>query len=167
MFNLYRKELLVISLLAVVAVLSAADILHDMREGASTAHLALESVLVTAALGLIVVLASGVWRESRNNAALKQELAARAAAPEAASEAVRAARHELANVTQVQFETWNLTGTEREIAMLLLKGLSFKEIAAVRSTAEKTVRQQASSIYGKSGVAGRHEFAAWFIEDFL
>jgi len=45
--------------------------------------------------------------------------------------------------------------------------LSFKEIAAVRKTLEKTVRQQASSIYKKAGVSGRHEFSAWFIEDIL
>jgi len=51
--------------------------------------------------------------------------------------------------------------------MLLLKGLSFKEIAALRITLEKTVRQQASSIYRKSGISGRHELAAWCIEDYL
>ena len=28
-------------------------------------------------------------------------------------------------------------------------------------------RQQASAIYGKSGLDGRHEFSAWFLEDFL
>jgi len=53
------------------------------------------------------------------------------------------------------------------VALLLLKGLSFEEIASVRDTKEKTVRQQASSIYRKSGLNGRHEFAAWFFEDFL
>jgi DNA-binding CsgD family transcriptional regulator len=37
----------------------------------------------------------------------------------------------------------------------------------VRDTHEKTVRQQASAIYRKAGVSGRHAFAAWFIEDFL
>jgi DNA-binding NarL/FixJ family response regulator len=51
--------------------------------------------------------------------------------------------------------------------MLLLKGLSFKEISAVRNTKEKTVRQQASTIYSKSGVDGRHTFSAWFLEDFI
>lgn len=49
---------------------------------------------------------------------------------------------------------------------MLLKGLSFKEIAVVRDTVEKTVRQQASALYRKSGLSGRHELAAWFIEDF-
>jgi DNA-binding CsgD family transcriptional regulator len=85
----------------------------------------------------------------------------------APSPSLLAARHDLARVLQVQFEEWSLTQTEKEVALLLLKGLSFKEIASVRSTLEKTVRQQASSIYKKAGVSGRHSFSAWFIEDIL
>jgi hypothetical protein len=50
---------------------------------------------------------------------------------------------------------------------LQIKGLTLKEIANIRDTNDKTVRQQASSIYQKSGVNGRHGFSAWFIEDFL
>ena len=49
----------------------------------------------------------------------------------------------------------------------MLKGLSFREIAELRETREKTVRQQASSVYRKAGVAGRNELAAWFFEDML
>jgi DNA-binding CsgD family transcriptional regulator len=70
-------------------------------------------------------------------------------------------------VIQEQFSAWDLTPSEKAVALLLLKGLSFDEIASVRDTKEKTVRQQASSIYRKSGLNGRHEFAAWFFEDFL
>jgi DNA-binding NarL/FixJ family response regulator len=51
--------------------------------------------------------------------------------------------------------------------MLLLKGLRFKEISSVRNTKDKTVRQQASVIYSKANVERRHEFAAWFLEDFM
>jgi len=32
---------------------------------------------------------------------------------------------------------------------------------------EKTVRQQASAIYSKAGLSGRHAFSAWFIEELL
>ncbi len=53
------------------------------------------------------------------------------------------------------------------LGWLLLKGLSLREISIIRETQEKTVRQQASSIYKKSGVNGRHAFSAWFIEDIL
>jgi DNA-binding NarL/FixJ family response regulator len=42
-----------------------------------------------------------------------------------------------------------------------------KEIAGVRKVKEKTVRQQATQIYAKSGYAGRHELAAHFIEDLI
>lgn len=77
------------------------------------------------------------------------------------------ARHEYSEVIREQFEQWQLTPSEQQVAMLLLKRLSFKEIGSVRNTKEKTVRQQASIIYGKANVEGRYEFAAWFLEDFL
>ncbi len=66
-----------------------------------------------------------------------------------------------------QFVRWELTPAEAEVALLLLKGLSFKEIAAVRQTGERTAREQARAVYKKSGVVGRAELSAWFIEDLL
>jgi len=42
-----------------------------------------------------------------------------------------------------------------------------KEIAEARNVKEKTVRGQATSIYAKSGYAGRNELAAHFIEDLM
>lgn len=68
---------------------------------------------------------------------------------------------------ETQFETWGLTTTEKEIALLLIKGFSTKEIATVRQGSERTVRQHAQSIYSKSKLAGRAELAAYFLEDFL
>jgi len=38
--------------------------------------------------------------------------------------------------------------------MLLLKGLSLKEIATVRGTGERTVREQARAVYRKAGLTG-------------
>jgi hypothetical protein len=46
-----------------------------------------------------------------------------------------------------QFLTWKLTGAERDVGLLILKGLSLKEIAAVRVTSERTIRAQARSIW--------------------
>lgn len=74
---------------------------------------------------------------------------------------------ELLSVMRKQFSKWNLTPSESEVALLLIKGLSMKEVAAVRNVKEKTVRSQATSIYAKSGYAGRHELAAHFIEDLM
>ena len=66
-----------------------------------------------------------------------------------------------------QLDAWELTPAEAEVAVLLLKGLSFKEVAAVRSTGERTAREQARAVYKKAGVAGRAELSAWFLEDLL
>ena len=66
-----------------------------------------------------------------------------------------------------QFSTWKLTEAEREIGLLLLKGLSLKEIAGVRVTSERTIRGQARSIDAKAGLSGRAALAAFFLEDLL
>src|SRR5690349_24570886 len=66
-----------------------------------------------------------------------------------------------------QFVTWKLTDAEREIGLLILKGLSLKEIASVRVTSERTIRAQAQSIYAKAGLSGRAALSAFFLEDLL
>lgn len=66
-----------------------------------------------------------------------------------------------------EFTKWALTKTEKEIALMLLKGLTFKEIAEVRSKSERTVRQQAGGIYAKSSLSNRSDLAAYFLEDFM
>ena len=66
-----------------------------------------------------------------------------------------------------QFDRWALSSAEREVALLLLKGLSHKEIAPLRGCSERTVRHQARAVYRKAGLAGRIELAAFFLEDLL
>jgi DNA-binding NarL/FixJ family response regulator len=68
---------------------------------------------------------------------------------------------------EVQFDRWSLTPTEKEVALLLLKGLSLKEAAGVMHRSERTVRQHAVAVYKKSGLSGRAELAAFFLEDLL
>ncbi len=63
-----------------------------------------------------------------------------------------------------EFASWALTPAESEIAGLLLKGLSLKDIAVLRRTSEQTIRQQAQAIYRKSGLSNRSEFAAYFLD---
>ena len=73
----------------------------------------------------------------------------------------------LSHAIDEQLTIWNLTHAEKEVALLLLKGLSHKEVAELRNSAEKTVRQQSSTIYHKSGLSGRNELAAFFLEDLM
>ncbi|MGI9302919.1 MAG: helix-turn-helix transcriptional regulator [Gammaproteobacteria bacterium] len=73
----------------------------------------------------------------------------------------------LGEAIDAQFSRWNLTEAEREVALLLLKGLSNKEVAAVRATSERTAREQSRSIYSKAGLTGRAALSAFFLEDLL
>jgi len=66
-----------------------------------------------------------------------------------------------------QFTRWNLTQAERDVALLLMKGLSVKEVATVRATNERTVRSQARTLYSKAGLSGRAALSAFFLEDLL
>lgn len=66
-----------------------------------------------------------------------------------------------------EFDRWGMSGAEKEVGMLMLKGLSHKEIARLRGTAEATARQQAQSIYQKSKLPGKTAFSAYFLEDLL
>ncbi|NJO38049.1 MAG: hypothetical protein HC871_11095 [Rhizobiales bacterium] len=66
-----------------------------------------------------------------------------------------------------QFDRWGMSVAEKEIGMLILKGLSHKEISTLRGVTEATVRQQAQSIYQKSKLPGKTAFSAYFLEDLM
>ncbi|MBK1730833.1 helix-turn-helix transcriptional regulator [Thiococcus pfennigii] len=66
-----------------------------------------------------------------------------------------------------QFDAWGMTPAEREVGLLILKGMSYKEIAALRDVSEKTVRQQSYSIFRKGRLSGRAALSAYFLEDLL
>ncbi len=71
----------------------------------------------------------------------------------------------LSEAIRSQFDAWGLTPAEADIAGLMLKGLSLKEIAALRRTSEATIRQQAQGVYRKSGLSNRAQLSAYFLED--
>lgn len=163
-----QKERFVIAgILLVIAVLVCFDIFKDSREGVITWHILVEGA--AAAFALI-----GVYYLLRGNVRLKHRLEEEIEAFSsfrAESEAWRAESRKfvegLSRAIDQQLNIWKLTTAEKEVAFLLLKGLSLKEIAEVRKTAEKTARVQSMSIYSKSGLAGRSELSAFFLEDLL
>ena len=73
----------------------------------------------------------------------------------------------LGEAIDAQMRIWKLTPTERETALFLLKGYSHKQIAAFTERSERTVRQHGIAVYRKSGLAGRAELSAFFLEDLL
>jgi DNA-binding CsgD family transcriptional regulator len=100
-----------------------------------------------------------------------EELRGRLRSANEDTEKWRAEAHEalegLGAAIERQCDRWALTEAERAVAVLLLKGLSMKEIADARGTAERTARQQALAVYRKAGLGGRAELSAYFLEDLL
>ena len=73
----------------------------------------------------------------------------------------------LSDVIRGEFKKWDLTETEQEIALMLIKGFSMQEIGDARGVKEKSVRHRATGIYSKANVANRYELTSYFIEDLL
>lgn len=153
--------------LALVAALVGLDLAGDARAGGSGLHLALEVGIMLAALGGAAALVGQVFAARRRAGALARDLDR----AEADLARFRAESQELlrglSRAIDRQFDRWALSGAEREVALLLLKGLALKDIAALRETSERTVRQQSLAVYKKAGLSGRAELAAFFLEDLL
>lgn len=73
----------------------------------------------------------------------------------------------LGTAIRAQFRAWRLSDAESEVCLLLMKGLSHREIGLMRGTSDATVRQQARAAYEKSGLHGRASLCAYFLEDLL
>ena len=65
------------------------------------------------------------------------------------------------------FKDWGFTKTETEVGLLILVGMSLRDIADQRGTSETTTRQQALSLYKKASVEGRHQLSAFFLEKLM
>jgi DNA-binding CsgD family transcriptional regulator len=166
---------------AIVGVLSAIDLVDDMKHGVGSFHAVAEGL--TTLLGL----AGATWmfrrfREATQDAArlagralsLEADLLAAHTALAATTAEAENWRREVGDLVaglgaaiDRQLDRWGLSAAEHEVALLLLKGLSHKTIADIRGTEEATVRQQSRAIYRKAGLSGRHDLAAFFLEDLL
>ncbi len=65
------------------------------------------------------------------------------------------------------FDAWSLTPSERDVALLAIKGLSIAEIAEARHTKEGTIKAQCNATYRKAGVTGRTQLLSLFIDELL
>lgn len=162
------------AIFALVAALAAADLVGDLREGTTLRHALVEgSIVLVGTAGLVTLLLR--FADARRGERAAREIAegltadlerSRAEASRWRDEA-RELSAGLGALIDRQFGRWGLTPAEREVALFLLKGLSHKEVARLRDVGEATARQQAAAIYRKAGVAGRHDLAAFFLEDLL
>ena len=115
--------------------------------------LLMECLIAVALLAGVIVSLRYILRVNR--AMLRQE------------QALASARGALAEHIALQFQKWELTPGEAEVALFALKGCDVAEIALLRGAAAGTIRSQLSQIYGKAGVSSQAMLVSLFIEDLL
>ena len=162
-----RERLFIAGVLAIVAILVGFDILTDAREGVVLWH-----VLTEAVIGLLAM--AGVFYLLRGTVDLRHRLATEIENFTNLKRDAEIWRLEsskyiegLSLAIDQQLTNWNLTVAEKEVAFLLLKGFSLREIAEIRQTSERTARAQSIAVYSKAGISGRSELSAFFLEDLL
>ena len=162
------ERLIVSCVLGLLVVFSVVDLFEDSAAGDSWSTL-LSDLSDTF---LPVLLLIYIWRFKplyyfQKTASLETDLASKNADllawKEKASHYIRG----LSESIDAQLSDWKLTRAEKEVAILLLKGFSLRELAELRGTSERTVRQQATKIYDKAGLRGRAELSAFFLEDLM
>jgi DNA-binding CsgD family transcriptional regulator len=162
-----RASTAALALFGLISALIGWDLIMDYESGTDWLHLAVELlILLMAAAGLVwLCIRFLLLRDAAQ--LLKRDLMAAKAEARKWREESRDLLQGLGLAIERQFARWKLTPAESEVGLLLLKGLSHKEAAKARGTSERTVRQQARSLYLKAGLAGRSELAAFFLEDLL
>ena len=158
--------ILAIALLSII-VGGTADLMMDKPVTWLSFHVIFETLMIAGALVMATTLWLGWWRSAHSAAELRESLEAQRDDRDAWRASAQAALEGFGRAIDAQFRSWRLTPTEREIALMLLKGYGHKEIAALTNRSERTVRQHAGEVYEKAGIGGRAALAAYFLNDLM
>lgn len=164
-----RFRLLLLCAFLLISILAGIDIIADIHEGTDLAHIFIEVfvfvIAIAATMGISLHLLKEVKAKHDLLVRVEGEVEHHRQQAEQWQNETRLLLQGLSVYINKQFERWQLTPAEKEVALFLLKGLSHKEIAAMRNVSEVTARQQARMVYQKAGVSGRNELAAFFLEE--
>lgn len=158
----------ILAIVGGIGLLITLEIIEDphMTLGDILMELVEPSLTVLTAVGVVYLLQRTKLQHQEQMSLLRDLDVARAEGAQWRND-MREVLRGLGTAIDAQFDRWGLTSAEREVALLMLKGLSHKEIAAARESSERTVRQQARAIYGKANLSGRAALSAFFLEDLL
>lgn len=161
------KDRIITLVLICIMLLNGIDVFIDIGLDVPVWHVLQESAIALISGVAAIYLIMDIRKRSKSLVKLASELKAADSQITSLNSKIGKERKQYGHIIKQQFNEWSLTEGEQQVGILILKGLSLKEISSVRNTKETTVRQQASSLYSKSNLLGRHEFSAWFLEDFL
>lgn len=162
-----RVFLVTAVLLGVISLLGISDLILDDPVSVRTPHVLIETTLLGASLTLMAFLLRRWHRAGRDLIDSRREAAEAHVEANQWRTRTRELLEGLGRQIDDQLRLWDLTRAEREVALFMLKGFSHREIADQLSKSERTVRQQAAMVYEKSGLDGRAQLSAFFLEDLL
>ena len=123
-------------LFLLILIVIGSDLMQDWASGVSPLHVMGELVVLLAAAAGVGSLWVRSRRLRRETAALGVHLREATADAERWRAEAEALLRGLGEAVSGQFDRWLLTPAEQEVALMLIKGLSHKEVAQVRGTSE-------------------------------
>ena len=148
---------LLIAVQTMTAVFFVTDVFGDLgdyeRQPSSGLHLTIEAIAAAGPVAAIILECAYIRHLLRRKARLESSL-----------ETARGAVHD---VIESHFDLWKLTPAERDVASLLVKGLSTARIAALRGSAEGTVKAQLNAIYRKADARNRSDLLSVIIDGLM
>ncbi len=165
-YSRYRRfRILYISFMIGITIFGISDIIMNYYHIKTILHKIAEVGFV------IIAVASGTYMWYSNRLSEKNLIEANSIIGEQKEELIEWKRKHGATLLEMReiiierFKKWGLTPSEVELAIYLIRGFSHKQISGLLEKSERTVRNQSISIYKKTGMTGRSELAAYFLED--
>jgi DNA-binding CsgD family transcriptional regulator len=158
-------RLLLAGILLAAIIGGAVDLLLDAPDTLWSVHVIYEVVLIAISMIGFYLLWRGWFRARKDLTMTKHELAEQKAESDSWRASAESALAGFGQAIDERLRAWQLTPAEAEVALMLLKGRSHKEIAFLTNRSERTVRQHAVSVYQKSRLGGRAELAAFFLDN--
>ena len=135
-----------------------ADLVEHVIEGTSYTPSALFHTSVE--LVAVVVLSYSIYILRQYMLSMREQLASD-------QQTMSLLRGEFERVIHAKFDDWKLSSAERDVTLLIIKGLAIAEIAEIRGTAQGTIKAQSTAIFRKIGVSSKAELMSLFMDEFL
>lgn len=165
-FKNENKNVLLTALMSLIFTFSliSLDVIIELKHTFSFEHIIVELLIFLSSLVGVVSLLYKYMIEKKEKNELVEKLSSVNKEMEEWRNKVSKVSKDFFWAVEEQMEIWGLTKSEKDIAVLLIKGMSTKDIAELRGVTEKTIRTHATSIYRKSNLNTRYELASYFIE---
>lgn len=160
-----KERIILVSLFSIIVISISIDLYSDIQENLPLKHFIHELGLLSLSLVAAIYQMLLIFKRDQEITSFARRVNDLETEKAAFKQQFAKVKNDFSQVLDQQFTTWGLTPVEKDIALLLIKGMGMKEISQTRSTSEGTVRQQAATIYRKSGLIGRKELAAFFLDE--